>query len=180
VRLALVDALVSAHAKAPLDGGVWLTAWQQAMASIRDQVMADAAAATKRAALRSKFPGVQLTALQPNPETAEVLLNRLLAEGEPLERLVGPASDEAMTRARGAMLQAGWDAAIRIAVAEQAHWNGVARDIATWRRPWRPLVVVAVVSLSLTVILAAMLGGVLPAPGWFAPVSAWFWNLPWP
>lgn len=180
VRLALVDTLVSAQAKAPLEGGAWLTAWQQAMESIRDLVMAEAAAVIQGAALRSKFPAAQFATLQPNAETAEVLLNRLLAEGEPLERLDGPGSDDALTRARGAMLQAGWDAAIRIAGGERAHWSGVARDIATWRRPWRPLVIVAVVTLSLTLILAAMLGGVLPAPGWFAPVSAWFWNLPWP
>jgi hypothetical protein len=180
VRLAMVDTLVSAASRAPLDGSVWLTAWQQAMEAIRDQVISEAADSLERAAVRSKFPAGRLADLRPNAESAEALLNRLLAEGEPLERLGGPASDAAMIRARGAVLQSGWDAVNRIVVAERAHWGGVAREVATWRRPWRPLVIAAGVSVSLAATLAAMLGGLVPTPAWFAPVTDWFWNLPWP
>jgi hypothetical protein len=180
VRLELVDTLVSAGAQAPLDGAVWLAAWQRAMGTIRDQLVAEAVANLERAALRSKFPAGSLAALRPDPETAEALLHRLLAEGEPLERLDGSASDAAVTRARGAALQTGWDAVSRIAAAERAHWSGVARDVAAWRRPWRPLIVAAAVSVSLMATLAAMLGGLLPTPRWFAPVTEWFWSLPWP
>ena len=118
--------------------------------------------------------------LKPDAEARESLLNRLLAEGEGLERLATSAGDDAMTRARGAVLEAAWDAALRIAGAERGHWSGVANDIENWRRPWRPLVIVASITLLVTTVLAAMLGGVLPAPAWFAPVTDWFWNLPWP
>jgi hypothetical protein len=180
VRLMLVDALVSARASGNLDGSAWLSAWQRAMESIRDQVMTEANAAIDDAAKRSRFPGARLVQLRPNAEAAETLLNRLLAEGEPLERLDGPATDDAITRARGAALEAGWDAAIRIASAERGHWMSVARDVDQWRRPWRPLVIAATITFSAVLVVAAMLGGVIPAPNWFQPVTDWFWNLPWP
>jgi hypothetical protein len=180
IRLTMVDTLVSAHAGVPLRGEVWLEAWQRAMESLRDAVVAEAEALIDRARARSRFPEDRATALRPDAEARETLLNRLLAEGEGLERLAGAASDEAVTRARGAALEAAWDAAVRIAGAERGHWAGVANDIENWRRPWRPLVIAAGITLAFTTILAAMLGGVIPAPAWFAPVTDWFWNLPWP
>ena len=180
VRLALVDTLVSAHAKGALDGGPWVVAWQRAMESIRDQVIAEAGQAIDAAAGRSRFPTARLAQLRPDTEAGEILLNRLLAEGEPLERLDGPTTDDAVTRARGAVLEAAWDATMRIAGAERAHWAGVARDIEQWRRPWRPLVIASAVVLVVVTVLAAMLGGVIPSPAWFQPVTDWFWNLPWP
>src|SRR5690606_41296572 len=61
-----------------------------------------------------------------------------------------------------------------------AHWNGVARDIEKWLRPWRPFVIVSSILILVAILVAAMLGGMLPAPGWFAPVNDWFWSLPWP
>lgn len=180
VRLTLVDTLVSAHAKGPLDGSAWLAAWQRAMESIRDQVVAEAGQAITAAAARSRFPTARLAHLRPDAEAAEILLNRLLAEGEPLERLDGPAGDDAITRARGAVLEAAWDTAMRITGAERGHWSGVARDIEQWRRPWQPLVIAAAITLTLVTVLAAMLGGVMPAPIWFQPATEWFWSLPWP
>jgi hypothetical protein len=180
IRLALVDTLVSVQARGGLEGGAWLVAWQQAMEGIRDEVMSEATRAMDAAASRSRFPAARLASLRPDAEASETLLNRLLAEGEPLERLDGAATDDAITRARGAVLQAGWDAAVRIAGAERGHWAGVARDIEQWRRPWRPLVIAAVISIVLVTVLAAMLGGVIPAPAWFEPVTDWFWGLPWP
>jgi hypothetical protein len=134
----------------------------------------------EEAAVRSRFPTARLNLLRPDTEAADTLLNRLLAEGEMLERLERTATDDATTRARGAALETAWDAAVRIAVAEQGHWSGVARDIAQWRRPWGPLVIGAGVTVAAVSLLAAMIGGVLPAPAWFQPVTDWFWSLPWP
>jgi hypothetical protein len=150
------------------------------MEAVRDSVMSDANRAIEAAAAQSRFPSTRLATLRPDAEAAETLLHRLLAEGVPLERLDGAASDDAVTRARGAALQAAWDAAARIAIAERGHWAGVARDIEQWRRPWRPLVIAALVTLTTLAVIAAMLGGVIPAPAWFQPVTDWFWGLPWP
>ena len=180
IRLAMVDTLVSARAMGALEGGTWLVAWQRAMEGIRDEVISEATRTMDAAARRSRFPAARLAQMRPDAEASETLLNRLLAEGEPLERLDGAAADDAITRARGAVLQAGWDAAVRIAGAERGHWAGVARDIEQWRRPWRPLVIASVISIGLATLLAAMLGGVIPAPAWFEPVTDWFWSLSWP
>lgn len=179
VRLTFVDSLVSARARGGLDGGVWVSAWQRAMESIRDQVMADATLALHAAGARSRLPASRLAQLQPDGEARETLLNRLLAEGEVLERLEGPATDDSTTRARGAAAEAGWDAAVRIALAERGHWAGVARNVEQWRRPWRPLVIAATATLTLLTVMAAMLGGVIPAPACFQPAITWFWDLPW-
>jgi hypothetical protein len=180
IRLGLVDALVAARAADALDGSVWLKEWQRAMIAIRDQVIGEAMRAMDEAAVRSRFPAARLNLLRPDTEAAATLLHRLLAEGEILEQLEPTATDDATTRARGAALETAWDAAVRIAVAEQGHWSGVARDIAHWRRPWRPLVIGAGITIAAATVLAAMIGGVLPAPAWFQPITNWFWNLPWP
>lgn len=179
IRMELVDTLVAAHAGGHLDGAAWLGAWHRAMESVRDQVIGEATTAMNAAAQRSRFPAARLDLLRPDREAADSLLNRLLAEGESLERLERTGSDDAATRARGAALEAGWDAAVRIAVAEQGHWAGVAREIEQWRRPWRPLVIGAALTIAVVSVLAAMIGGVLPAPAWFQPITDWFWNLPW-
>jgi hypothetical protein len=52
--------------------------------------------------------------------------------------------------------------------------------VAEWRRPWRPVVIAGSVLSLAAVIVASWLGGQLPAPQWFDPVAAWFWELPWP
>jgi hypothetical protein len=179
VRLALVDTLVSALALGPLSGAAWLDAWQHAMEAIRDEVVTDANASLERAAARSRLPAARLAQLRPDAELSVTLLNRLLAEGEPLERLDRLAAGAAADRARGAALQTAWDAAARVALAERAHWAGISRDVENWRRPWWPLVITASVTLILAALLAALLGGVLPSPAWFQPVITWFWGLPW-
>lgn len=179
-RLQLVDRIVAANTARQLDGSEWLAAWQAAAAALRDQVIAEADARLAAAAVRSRYPSAKLAAARPGPEAAASLLHRLLAEGVMLERMAGPENDASITRARGAALEAGWGAAVRLADAELAHWSGVARDIEQWRRPWRPFVVVASCIVLVVAVFAAMVGGLLPAPAWFAPVTDWFWSLPWP
>jgi hypothetical protein len=41
-------------------------------------------------------------------------------------------------------------------------------------------VIGAGITIAAATVLAAMIGGVLPAPAWFQPITNWFWNLPWP
>jgi hypothetical protein len=180
IRLALGDRIVSSNAERPLDGGTWLAAWQAAATALRDKVIDEANRRIDAAAARSRYPAARLVAVKPDAEVAERLLNRLLAEGVTLERLDGRETDAASNRARGVALETAWGAAVRIADAELVHWNGVARAIEQWRRPWRPFVIVSSILLLVASLLAAMLGGVLPAPAWFAPINDWFWSLPWP
>ncbi len=179
-RLAMVDALVALHADGALDGRAWVAVWQDAMTTIRDQVIAEGAAALRRAAVRSRYPAASLAALVPDAAASEALLQRLLAEGVALEALEAGDDSLATQRQRGAALETGWDAASRVARIEAGRLAISADRVMAWRRPWRPLAIVAVLLVSLTAILAAMIGGLLPSPGWFRPAIDWFWGLPWP
>lgn len=180
IRLALVDRIVSGNAERPLDGREWLEAWQSAATALRDRVLDEVTRRIDAAGARSRYPSTRLAAARPDADAAERLLNRILAEGATLERLDGPETDAATNRARGVALETAWGAAVRVVDVELAHWNGVARDIEQWRRPWRPFVIVSSILILVATLVAAMLGGMLPAPGWFAPVNDWFWSLPWP
>ncbi len=180
IRLALVDTLVAAHGEGQLDGGAWLAAWHGAVTAIRDQVVADARARLARAAARSRCPDGRLQALLPDDDAADRLLQRLLAEGIPLEELESEPVTAESTRRRGAALEAAWDAAAELATRVAAEHRLAAERVLAWRWPWRPLVIAASLVVLLASIVAAMLGGLLPSPERFEPVIDWFWRLPWP
>ncbi len=180
IRLDLVDALVAADAGGRLDGSAWVAAWTTAITAVRDDVVAEAQGALQRAATRSRYPARRLAPLLPDAAAAESLLQRLLAEGAPLEALeTAPESDET-TRRRGGALEAAWETASRLARAESARYARVAGGVLAWRRPWGPLVALGVALVAVAGVLAGMIGGLLPAPEWMRPLVAWFWGLPWP
>lgn len=175
IRLDLLDALLAD----PTPEG-WLTAWEAAMAALRDAVLAEAREALEAAAGHARYPEARLRTLLPDAEQADILWQRLLAEGMAVERLgAAGASPEAM-RARAAALEAAWDGAVGVATAERQRWASLAARVAAWRRPWWPVLTVGGVLLLLTAVVSAWLGGQLPAPAWFTPVAQWFWGLPWP
>lgn len=177
IRLALVDGLVEASGTGTLDGGTWLHRWRVAVTEVADRVMATATTEVTAAAARSRFPGDRLEKVRPDAASRVELLNRLLAEGIPLEELEEvPAQDQR----RGAALDEAWHRMIAVARREQGRWSRVAADIDAWRRPWRPLVIGSLLLLAATILLAAMLGGIVAPPEWFQPVNDWFWRLPWP
>ncbi len=180
VRLAMVDRLVAAHADGTLDGHAWLAAWQEAITTVRDRVLADGTARLTRAAVHSRYPATRLARLLPDDAAAGVFLQRLLAEGIALERLEQGEDSPATMRQRGAALEAGWDAAMRIARIEAGRLATDAERVYHWRRSWRPVIVIGVLLVALAVVMAAMIGGLLPAPEWFRPIVDWFWGLPWP
>jgi hypothetical protein len=126
------------------------------------------------------MPSAALAELQPSAEAAERLLQRLLAEGMPLEVLEPAAVDAATDRRRGAALEAAWEGAVGVATAEAARYRQVAERTLAWRRPWRPLVMAGAAITIVALVIAAMIGGLVPAPDWFVPVIDWFWSWPWP
>ncbi|MEO5798662.1 MAG: hypothetical protein ABIZ70_12485 [Gemmatimonadales bacterium] len=180
VRQALLDALVSAKGAGHLEQGVWQEAFDGAVRSLRMRVLGDAEAVMRSAAAHSRFPSKRLSALLPDAEVADALLQRLLAEGMALERLEGMPDDPASRRARALAVTAGWEGAERVASVDAARWRALADEIAEWRRPTRPFWIAAAVLLAAGLVVAGWLGGQLPAPAWFAPVSRAFWSLPWP
>lgn len=148
--------------------------------ALRDAVTSEARTRLERAAVESRYPADLLRAELPDAAAADRLLQRLLAEGMPLEQLEGEVASPELTRRRGAALESAWEAAVQIANAESARYRALAARIAAWRRPWRRLAIAAGVATVLALVVAAWIGGYLQAPGWFTPVVDWFWGLPWP
>ncbi|MES2304487.1 MAG: hypothetical protein V4558_03230 [Gemmatimonadota bacterium] len=180
VRLALLDALVSAKGAGTMEHAAWREAFEGAVRSLRMRVLGDAEAIMRSAAAHARFPGKRLAALLPDAEVADALLQRLLAEGMALERLEGVPDDPASRRARALAVTTGWEGAERVASVDAARWRALADEIAAWRRPMQPFWIAAGVIVVVGLLVAGWLGGQLPAPAWFAPVSRAFWSLPWP
>ena len=180
MRLALLDRLVTVAAAERLDHAAWEAAFAEAAGALRDRVMAQAAELVEGAAREARLPAARLRAQLPDAERGEALLNRLLACAMPLERLAGEGSGLLSRRARGAALEAAWEAAVAVAVSELRSWRQRAAVVAAWRRPLAPVVAsVGGLAVVLTVV-SAWLGGQLTPPEWFRPVHAAFWSLPWP
>ncbi|MEO8478495.1 MAG: hypothetical protein ABI542_02600 [Gemmatimonadota bacterium] len=177
VRLALVDRLVSA---ASPTGAAWVAAWHEASVTLADRVLDTASDGLRSAALHSRMPKTTLLALMPTAATRARLIEQLTAEGIDLERLEGMAAGAGNDRLRGAALEVAWDRAQTVARREQERWQRVGSAVRHWRRPWRPLVIVAATVIPMATLLSAWLGGWLPAPAWFEPIGKAFWSLPWP
>ena len=179
VRLALVDAVIGAKADGRMDQAAWEEAFGQAARSVRLRVLANAEQMLRVAAAHSRYPSRRLQALLPTAEAADTLLNRLLAEGMPLERFEGLGDDPVSRRARGAALEAAWDGAVRVATGETARWRGVAAQVESWRRSTSLLWAISVGILVVSLLLAGWLSGAIPAPEWFRPINGFWWRL-WP
>jgi hypothetical protein len=178
LRIDLVDRLVVPGAAE--SGPGWVTAWRATAEALADRVFEEASADLRRAAIRSRYPAGHLAGLLPDDTARDVLVERLAAEAMELERMASFPADPATTRARGAALEAAWDAAVGVVRAERRRWLALAQEVDGWRRPWRPLAVVGSVLVVLALVAAAWIGGWLPAPAWFRPVVDAFWGLPWP
>ncbi len=180
IRLDLLDTLVRGTTAGPRSSETWLGAWHAAVEALRDDLLAESRAMITAAGRRARYPTTRQDRLLPDPEQADILLQRLLAEGMPLERLAGAGSTAEVTRARAAALETAWDGAVAVARGERQRWTAEAARVAAWRRPWWPVFVAGAVLVVAAGVAAAWLGGQLPAPGWFTPVAQWFWDFPWP
>lgn len=179
-RLVLLDRLVALAAAGRLDHAAWESTFGEAAATIRDVVLERAVRWMQDAAREARYPAARLRTQLPDADAGEALLNRLLACGMPLERLAGEGDDPLSRRARGAALEAAWEAADALATGELQRWRQRALILASWRRPVAPLLtLVGGLAIVLTVT-SAWLGGQLIPPEWFRPVHAAFWSLPWP
>jgi hypothetical protein len=180
VRLALLDEMLAAKQAGALGHEAWQRAFEHAATSLRMRVLGIAERALRDAATISRYPGRRLAALLPDAEAADALLHRLLAEGMPLERFEGMPDSATVRHGRALALEEAWEGAAAVASGEIARWQGCAFEIKSWQRPRRPMWIASGVILVVALLLAAWLGGELPAPGWFGVVGQWWWSLPWP
>jgi hypothetical protein len=180
VRLALLDALLVAKRDSQLDHEIWQAAFEHAARSLRMRVLEKAERELRAAAAISRYPSGRLATLLPDAEGADALLHRLLAEGMPLERFEGLADTDATRHDRALAIEAAWEGAVTVAALESSRWSARGQEISAWQRSRRPLWIASGVILTVAIILAAWLGGQLPAPDWFAPVARFWWSLPWP
>ena len=180
LRLDLLDRIVGVSGGATADGTAWVAIWEATARALADAVLAEARDAVRQAVAHSRYPAKRAEALLPDAETADVLLQRLLAAGIPLESLAAAPATPTIARQRAAALDGAWDEARAIALADRARWHAIAGELAAWRRPVRPVALTGGVAVLLIVVAASWLGGWLPAPAWFGPIGAWFWSLPWP
>lgn len=162
-----------------MDQQAWEETFGAAVRSVRLRVLADAEQMLRAAAAHSRYSARRLQAVLPNAEAADILLNRLLAEGMPLERFEGLGDDPVSRRARGAALESAWDGVVRVAAAETARWRAVANQVTAWRRPTAPLWGLSIGLLLVVLLVAAWLSGEFPAPGWFRPINDLWWRM-WP
>lgn len=179
MRFALLDAVIAAKGGGPLDQQAWDGAFGQAVRSIRLRVLAEAEQMLRAAAAHSHFPSRRLQAMLPDADAADSLLNRLLAEGMPLEKFAGLGDDPVSRRARGAALEAAWEGAVRVAERETGRWRATAAQVESWRRPTTLLWIVSIAVILLAGLLAGWLSGEVPAPEWFRPINDFWWRL-WP
>lgn len=180
VRLAMLDALLAAKQDGQLGHQVWQAAFEHAARSLRMRVIEKAERELHAAAGISHYPARRLATLLPDAERADALLHRLLAEGIPLERFEGLADSAEARHGRALALEAAWEGAANVAVAEAARWRAQAQSISAWQRPRRALWILSGAILTIAIIFAAWLGGQVPAPAWFEPVARFWWSLPWP
>ena len=179
VRLALLDAIVTAKAVGRLEQGAWENAFAGAVRSLRLRVLAEAEQMMRSAAAHSRYPARRLQALLPDAEVADALLNRLTAEAMPLERYEGFGDDPVSRRARAAALESAWQGAVRIATAETARWRTIAMQVAAWRRPTGILWTISIALFLGTLVVAGWLSGAVASPVWFRPINELWWRL-WP
>ncbi|MBA2292096.1 MAG: hypothetical protein H0W15_06550 [Gemmatimonadales bacterium] len=178
IRLDMLDQLVTAGTHAA-GHQAWAAAWDRAATALRDAVIADARTALRAAALHSRYPTRRLAAIEPDPEAAEALRHRLLAEGMRLEAFEGQPADATTDRRRGAALEEAWRGAVRIALTDALRWRSAAARVAAWRRPMRAFWALATIAFAAALVAAGWLGGQIPAPAWFRPLHDAWWSLPW-
>lgn len=177
VRLALVDRLVTVVTPEARD---WVAAWREAAEEMATLVLGEASTRLLEAATVSRYPADRLATVVPDGESREILVERLSAEGFVLEQLANEPVDAVTDRRRGAALQSAWDAALAVVRAERHRWASLARSVEAWRRPWKWFVMIAAAGVVVVVVAAAWIGGWLPAPQWFDPVTRAFWSVSWP
>lgn len=174
---------------AALGRAVWQEAWDEAVAAVAQSVLdritqhleAEAravgmgrrrrnraalnAAERRRIAARMGAAGTNLIMVLDNLERC----GRGAVEATGLERDVVTDWQEGL-KAAARQLEAAWLALEAAIDAEEQSWRRRADEIARWRRPYWPVLLVGAVTIVIAVWLGLVFGGYGTAPGWFRAV----------
>lgn len=177
-------------ALAVLGRTVWLEVWEEAVAGVAELLVDQVTRRLDAEARAAGMPRRRRRRLTLGPEQQGALAARLGSAGaelvpvlDLLEERIQPALSatalerDAMAEWQEALtmsarrLEAAW-LELELAIEEEERrWRSVADEVAGWRKPLWPVVVVIVPALGVAVWLGLVLGGYVDAPGWLA--SAW-------
>lgn len=180
-RMTLLGRLLDeAHRPAP----DWLAPWTQVTETVAAQVVDSLRVRAAAAAAASHAPERVARIAHLGDDDVRIVQARIASTGIPLEQAVaalpaGAAFDRAFPAVGGAVEES-WLGLERMVATVVGEWAPHIATVATWRRPTTPLWIGTAVALTGAILLGLVVGGYLPAPGWFQPVVAWWWSLPWP
>ncbi len=179
-----------AAAAAAVGPATWLEAWQEAVNAVADRLAERVNVRLDAEARAVRMPRRVRRRLLLGPAQHRALLARLGTAGTPLlaaldalDRATGPARDatalerEALEQWQSALrgasqrLEAAWLGLEEATAVEAAHWDGVAHDVAQWRKSLWPVILVATLGVAVAVYVGLVMGGYLEPPPWL--VRAW-------
>ncbi len=170
----------------------WLEAWEEAVAGVAEQLISRIAARLDAEARAVRMPRRRRLRLQLDAAQRGALAARLGSAGAglvpaldlleeraapalgatALEREVVEAWQDALTTA-ARRLEAAWLDLEDAIEQEWRHWERVASNVAGWRKPLWPVLVVSGLVMVAAVWLGLVMGGYIAAPSWLA--DAWSW-----
>ena len=175
---------------------MWLEAWDEAVTGVTQQFVQRMGAHLAAEAHAVRMPKSIRRAVDLDERERRALAARFGSAGTNLL----PALDELEGRAAAVAGSAGtdaaaldeWQEAVTVAarrleagwleieaslLAEVGNWLRVADEVARWRKPLWPVLLVGLLASGLAAYLGLMVGGVLPVPEWasgpWAVVSPW-------
>jgi hypothetical protein len=167
----------------------WLTAWEETVNAVAGLILGRVTARINRAADRVDMPPDVRQKFLPSPSERRALAARLGSAGTGLVRVLdelerrGAAALSATALERPAL--EAWHDALRAAARrledawllledrvemEVARWDPVLKQVARWRKPLTPVLIVGAAGLVLALWLGLTVGGFIPAPAVMRPL----------
>lgn len=168
-----------------LGPGLWLDAWEEAVAAVSETLVGRVNSRLAAEATAVRMPRRLAARLPLDDVERRALGARLGSTGAPLIRALDrveaatPPVQEATALERAALeewqaalaqagrrLEASWLALEEAVEAEATHWAGVGLTTRGWRRSLRPVLVSGILLMTAATWLGLILGGYLAAPSW--------------
>jgi hypothetical protein len=174
----------------------WQAAWEQAVTSAADRVATRIEQRFGSAAKESRLPSRKLRMVLLTDDERRGIAVRLGSGGgalvEALDRMealmrravrgaedssdAGELWKQALTGV-ARRLESAWTSLEDAARAEEAAWREDVDQVRNWKRPRLPLWLITIAIAAVLMWAGLVLGGFLPAPEWFRPVTDRVWGI---